>query len=173
MEVRRRYVQENVVRNTIETIDLANEIGYEPQASDEMRINYLPGWRDRETANLIGEVSFPGEYVLTPGETISSLIERAGGFTSEAFVDALRFRSAEAQAQQQAAVNRALLQERKNAAMLVSNQENAGLGASAVTRDAFALEAEGRIVIDIHRILSGDRARIPPCRMAMKFLCLN
>ena len=45
VEVRRRYVQENVVRNTIETIDLANEIGYEPQASDEMRC--CCSWRDR------------------------------------------------------------------------------------------------------------------------------
>ena len=73
-----------------------------------------------EIARLIGEVEFPGEYVLTPGETISSPIERAGGFTKEAFIDALRFRSADAKAQQQAAVERALLQAQK-AAALVSN----------------------------------------------------
>ena len=66
---------------SFESVDLTGDGAYEPQAADELRINYLPGWRERETARLTGEVEFPGEYVLTPGETISSLIERAGGFT--------------------------------------------------------------------------------------------
>ena len=96
VEVRRRLVSGNDVRNVIESVDLTGSGAYEPQAADELRINFLPGWRERETAILIGEVEFPGEYVLTPGETISSLIERAGGFTREAFVEALRFRSADA-----------------------------------------------------------------------------
>ena len=120
VEVRRRFISGNDVRNVIQPVDLTGDGTYEPQAADELRINYLPGWRERETATLIGEVEFPGEYVLTPGETISSLIERAGGFTREAFVEALRFRSADAKAQQQAAVDRALLQAQK-AVALVSN----------------------------------------------------
>ena len=96
VEVRRRLISSNDVRNVIQSVDLAGDGTYKPQAADELRINYLPGWREREAATITGEVEFPGEYVLTPGETISSLIERAGGFTREAFVEALRFRSADA-----------------------------------------------------------------------------
>ena len=156
VEVRRRYVSEDSVLSVIESVDLSENNTYRPQASDELRINYLPGWRERETARLLGEVEFPGEYVLTSGETISSLIERAGGFTKDAFVEALRFRSANAKAQQQAAVDRALLQAQKTASLLSNNQLQTGSRVPQLNKEAFAVEVEGRIVVDVPRILAGD-----------------
>ena len=156
VEVRRRFVSATDVRNVIQSVDLTGSDTYEPQAADELRINYLPGWRERETATLIGEVEFPGEYVLTPGETIASLIKRAGGFTREAFVEALRFRSANAKAQQQAAVDRALLQAQKAAALVSNNSLQPGVGAPQLNEEVFAVEVEGRIVVDVPRILAGD-----------------
>jgi polysaccharide export outer membrane protein len=156
VEVRRRNISNNDVRSIIESVDLSENSSYMPQASDELRINFLPGWRERETAQVLGEVEFPGEYVLTPGETISSLIERAGGFTNDAFVDALRFRSANAKAQQQAAVDRALLQAQKAASLVNNNQLQGGTNTPQLNREAFAVEVEGRIVVDVPRILAGD-----------------
>ena len=38
-----------------------------------------------KTVCLIGEFIFPGEYIFSEGETISSVIERAGGLTEEAY----------------------------------------------------------------------------------------
>ena len=156
VEVRRRFISGNDVRNAIQTVDLTGDGTYKPQAADELRINYLPGWRERETATLIGEVEFPGEYVLTPDETISSLIKRAGGFTREAFVEALRFRSADAKAQQQAAVDRALSQAQKAAALVGSNSLQPGASVPQLSQEVFAVEVEGRIVVDVPRILAGD-----------------
>ena len=156
VEVRQRVVSATDVRNVIESIDLTKSGTYEPQAADELRINYLPGWRERETAKLLGEVEFPGEYVLTPGETLSSLIERAGGFTSEAFVEALRFRSADAKAQQQAAVDRALLQAQKAAGLVSNGSLQSVSGAPQLSQEVFAVEVEGRIVVDVPRIMAGD-----------------
>ena len=37
--------------------------------------------------NLTGEFIFPGEYVISQGESIVSVIERAGGFTKNAFIN--------------------------------------------------------------------------------------
>ena len=59
VEVRRRFVSDNDVRNVIESVDLTGDGGYEPQAADELRINYLPGWRERETAINSVKLSFP------------------------------------------------------------------------------------------------------------------
>ena len=156
VEVRRRFISSNDVRNAIQSVDLTSDGTYKPQAADELRINYLPGWRERETATLIGEVEFPGEYVLTPGETILSLIKRAGGFTREAFVEGLRFRSAAAKAQQQAAVDRALLQAQKAVALVNNDSLQSGVGAPKLDQEVFAAEVEGRIVVDVPRILAGD-----------------
>ena len=114
---------------------------------------------------------FPGEYVLTPGETISSLIERAGGFTREAFVEALRFRSADAKAQQQAAVDRALVQAQKAAALINSNSLQSGVGAPQLNEEVFAVEVEGRIVVDVPRILAGDTSADIAVQNGDEILC--
>ncbi|MGM0519358.1 MAG: SLBB domain-containing protein [Campylobacterota bacterium] len=53
---------------------------------DEVIVQEINGWNERSTVTLSGEVLFPGEYILTPGEKISDLIKRAGGFTNEAFI---------------------------------------------------------------------------------------
>ncbi len=39
-----------------------------------------------ETVTITGEVKFPGRYTIKKGETITSLIARAGGFTDEAYI---------------------------------------------------------------------------------------
>jgi polysaccharide export outer membrane protein len=157
VEVRRRNFTSGRVENVIRAIDLSVAGSFQPQALDELRLNYLPGWRERETVNLIGEIEFPGEYVLTPGETISSLIERAGGFTDDAFVDALRFRSASAKAQQQLAVDRVLLQIQKSTALVPNSQQRLASDSEVqLTEGALGIEVEGRIVIDVPRILAGD-----------------
>ncbi|HOL50417.1 MAG TPA: SLBB domain-containing protein, partial [bacterium] len=44
-----------------------------------------------KTVTLSGEVKFPGQYVISSGETLSSVINRAGGFTSQAYLPATVF----------------------------------------------------------------------------------
>ena len=45
----------------------------------------------RDSVELIGEVTYPGEYLISPNEMLSSVIERAGGFTNESFINAAIF----------------------------------------------------------------------------------
>jgi len=40
---------------------------------------------EQRAVTLSGRVRYPGEYAITPGERLSSLIERAGGFLPDAF----------------------------------------------------------------------------------------
>lgn len=52
------------------------------------------------TISLLGEVRYPGEYPIRRGETLSSVIRRAGGFTEDAFLKGAVF-TREALRQQQ------------------------------------------------------------------------
>ena len=53
---------------------------------DVLTIRQLPGWSDLGASiTLKGEVKHPGKYGIQPGEKLSSLIERAGGFASDAY----------------------------------------------------------------------------------------
>ena len=52
---------------------------------DIIRINTIPGWSEGEYITLLGEVRFPGRYALEKGESLSSVLARAGGLTQRAF----------------------------------------------------------------------------------------
>ncbi len=53
---------------------------------DVLTIRQLPGWNDLGASiALKGEVQHPGTYGIRPGERLSSILERAGGFQADAY----------------------------------------------------------------------------------------
>src|SRR4029077_9763184 len=53
---------------------------------DVLTIRQLPGWNDLGASiTLKGEVKNPGGYGIRPGERLSSVLERAGGFQPDAY----------------------------------------------------------------------------------------
>ncbi|HTC41874.1 MAG TPA: SLBB domain-containing protein [Candidatus Acidoferrales bacterium] len=53
---------------------------------DVLTIREKPDWTDMgATVTLRGEVEHPGTYGIGPGETLSAVLEQAGGFTSQAY----------------------------------------------------------------------------------------
>jgi polysaccharide biosynthesis/export protein len=53
---------------------------------DVLTIRQVPGWNDLGASiTLKGEVKHPGTYGIRPGERLSSIVERAGGFQSGAY----------------------------------------------------------------------------------------
>jgi polysaccharide export outer membrane protein len=53
---------------------------------DVLTIRQLPSWNDIGTSIAVkGEVAHPGTYGIRPGEKLSSVLERAGGFGRQAY----------------------------------------------------------------------------------------
>jgi protein involved in polysaccharide export with SLBB domain len=53
---------------------------------DVVTIRQLPGWNDLGASIVVkGEVKHPGTYGIRPGEKLSSILQRAGGFGPQAF----------------------------------------------------------------------------------------
>lgn len=48
---------------------------------DNLAIKNIPEFSDRKYVSIYGEVKFPGAYVVSDGEKLSSIIKRAGGLT--------------------------------------------------------------------------------------------
>lgn len=88
-------------RGLTTTVDLARVLERDPASNFELRpydfivVKNLPNWADQATVTLKGEVRFPGKYPITRGETLSSAIARAGGFTDMAFVEGSAFTRAD------------------------------------------------------------------------------
>ncbi len=56
------------------------------QEDDYIFIRAVPEWELYRTVTITGEVKFPGTYTIKKGEKLSSLLERAGGFTEKAYL---------------------------------------------------------------------------------------
>jgi len=56
------------------------------EQDDYLFVRAVPEWKLYRVVKIDGEVRFPGAYTIEKDETISSLIERAGGFTEDAYL---------------------------------------------------------------------------------------
>ena len=83
----------------------------------------VPVSRQTRLVSIEGEVNAPGVYQLQPNETLKSLIQRAGGFTAQAYVYGLDFSREETRAKQ-----------RENLTAAIARLES--LAATQTARDA-------------------------------------
>ena len=61
------------------------------QQDDYLFVRAVPEWELYRKITITGEVRFPGVYTIQKGERLSSLIERAGGFTDKAYMRGAAF----------------------------------------------------------------------------------
>ncbi len=61
------------------------------RAGDALLIKSEPRLTEKRVVAIEGEVRFPGNYSIREGERLSSLIERAGGFTKDSFLEGTFF----------------------------------------------------------------------------------
>ncbi len=73
---------------------------------DQVVIRKIPDGTGKITVALAGEVRFPGTYAVRKGESLSSLLDRAGGFTPDAYLKAAQFTRVSTQKTQQEAIDR-------------------------------------------------------------------
>ena len=66
--------------------EAVSELKLEPL--DRVSFRSIPEFRETRKITLEGEVKFPGDYYFEKGELLSSVIQRAGGFTDLAHVNA-------------------------------------------------------------------------------------
>ncbi len=110
-EVTRVTVTQSGPRTDIFTIDLARALAGDPQQNvplqrnDYLLVRSVPEWNLYRTVSLTGEVRFPGTYTFKQGEKLSSLIERAGGFTGRAYLRGAVFTRERVREQQQRQIN--------------------------------------------------------------------
>ena len=137
---------------------------------DLMIVKEVPQWDSAEIITLGGEVRFPGEYPIRRGETLRSMIERAGGFTERAFPDGSIFTRAELRRREQQQLDdlgERMRRELAIVALRANNSATTGVtqpavaGAAVVTGQALldqvkSARAVGRLVIDLPGIMHGN-----------------
>jgi protein involved in polysaccharide export with SLBB domain len=142
--------------------DLTADVELQPY--DVLVIKELPEWAKREVVTLRGEVRFPGEYPIRRGETLRSLLERAGGLTALAYPRGSVFTRLELR-QREELRNRELAQrlQRDLAATSVqalqasqrAENATAATAAQSLLAQLQTTEAVGRLVINLDGVIAG------------------
>jgi protein involved in polysaccharide export with SLBB domain len=89
------------------TIDLSKTMEGDPahdvflEVNDYLFFKTVPEWTLYRKVQIGGQVRFPGTYTIQKGETLSSLVERAGGFTDKAYLKGALFSRESVKALQQ------------------------------------------------------------------------
>ncbi len=148
---------------------------------DSLQIREIQEWREQLSVLLEGEVRFPGRYSFNTGDSLASVIERAGGITDQAFPEGgifLRDALREKEEQQIAELTNKTESDPAALALQASNDNTGVMEAQSAGNTLLSklrdTEATGRLVIDLPAILAnpeneegsvllkqGDRLLIP------------
>ena len=134
-------------------------VKFKPSSYEKINESIKNNYKSSAVRVMIqGEVRFPGEYLLENGEKISSLIERAGGLTKDAFPDGSVF-TRENVKQREALRARELAEEVRRVVVSTSQTQSD----NRFDADSFEFISEqlenyngvGRVVVNINRALAG------------------
>jgi len=135
------------------------------QSFDTLVIKELPEWGKQESIILRGEVRFPGNYPIRRGETLRSVLERAGGLTSLAFAQGSVFTRRELMEREQQQIDQ-LTERLQSDLAAVSIQLSQGAQTAQTTQSVASAQgllgqlkgskAMGRLVIDLEGVLAGS-----------------
>lgn len=78
------------------------------EENDYLFVRTVPDWQLYRVVQITGEVMHPGAYAVKKGERLSSLINRAGGFTDKAYLKGVFFSRRSIQELQQKRLQEAL-----------------------------------------------------------------
>lgn len=189
-ELTRLSIEAGELRRTdVLKIDLAAALRGDSTADvalggyDYLNIKQVPEWEKQSVVQIRGEVRFPGNYPIRRGETLKSVIERAGGLTSFAFPEGSVFLRLDLQERERQQLK--TLADRLRADLTALALQSAQVGGASEGAQALAVgqqlltqlqttEPAGRFVIDLPLVLTrqtgatqdvvlrdGDRLLVP------------
>ena len=132
------------------------------QSKDSINVFAIPNWQENVKVELKGELKFPGIYTIRRGETLTELLERAGGFSTFAEQKAAVFTRTSIKEQEQKQLARLSTELRRDIASKsfqssVSSNTLSYEEMNKLLNDLASVEAVGRLVIDLPLIVNNQQ----------------
>lgn len=129
-------------------------------SKDSLNIFSKPNWQENVKVALKGEVKFPGIYTIRRGETLTNLLQRAGGFSEFAEEDAAIFTRESIRKQEQQQLTKLSEELRRDIAQKSFEKGSRTLSYDEMNKllnDLADIEAVGRLVIDLPLIVENKQ----------------
>ena len=146
-----------------EILEGGGDFKLEPR--DQIQIRRIPNWSYGDMIEIKGAIISPGGYPIAPGETLSSIVRRAGGLNQVAFAEGAILIKTSAKKREQEQIRKlvATIQRDEIAKSRTREDEDKISGAQFEVTSREELiellldeEVGGRVVIDLPAILAGD-----------------
>lgn len=152
-------------RTNVVPVDLTAALRGDPVADVELRsydillVKELPDWGSQGEVTLRGEVRFPGGYPIAKGETLSSVIQRAGGLTRHAFAQGSVFTRVEIREQEREQIESMAKRMQADLTTLAMRSTEADASRQLMFGQNLLAQLRttqpvGRLVIDVQRALA-------------------
>ena len=169
---RYRIVNDSFRETELVRVDLSRVLAGDEAADlllgpyDYLNIKELPLWGEQYEVEILGEVKFPGKYPIRRGESLGSVLDRAGGLTEFAFPEGaifLREELREREKEQFEMLSRRLESDLISLSLQTtmdsSGAETLQIGQSLLAQMR-SIEPVGRLVIDLESFSAAERAAV-------------
>ena len=142
---------ERILDGTLKTIPVVNTSQFESIEALDGDLIYIREHPYRE-AKIFGAVTKPGSYLMAPGETINDLIQKAGGYTKNAYLFGAIYQNEDAKAINKKAKD--ILYEEFLNNIIAMAQQNVSESFDLtpivqLTKEIKDSDANGRVVVDL------------------------
>ena len=135
----------------------------ELQPYDFLNVKEMPQWSRQESVEIQGEVRFPGVYPVRRGETLHSVMLRAGGLTDLSFAEGSIFLREDLRQKEEERLEQLANRMQRDIAALAlqATQENSQasqaltIGQSLLS-DLRDTEAVGRLVFNLDQVITNE-----------------
>jgi len=130
---------------------------------DYLNVKEMPQWSRAEAIEIVGEVRFPGIYPVTRGETLRSVMARAGGLTDLAFPEGSIFLREDLRQKEQDRIEQLAVRLQSDIAVLAlqSSQENSRASEAlpigqSLLADLKNTKPVGRLVFNLEKVMASE-----------------
>jgi polysaccharide biosynthesis/export protein len=164
--VRYDIVQGKKVETSLISFDVSLALKNDPVQNlrlkpfDVVNIKEIPEWKEKRTVTITGEVLFPGTYQIRREERLSGLIQRAGGFTDNAYLRGALFTRESIKKAQQERLNDLVKQMEIEGAQYASAEAQAALSKEDVAAQQEFLTAQRMLLAKLREAKATGRVVI-------------
>jgi protein involved in polysaccharide export with SLBB domain len=148
------------------SIDIFKALEGDPQHNLPLEINdYLlvrsvPDWKLYRTVSVSGEIKFPGTYTIKKGEHLSSLLERVGGYTDDAYLRGAVFTRESVRDMQQKALTEMVMRLEREMIAAGSVQASTAVSAEALGAEKVEIEQKKKFIDSLRELKATGRMSI-------------
>ena len=157
----------NRVKTSTRTLNLRSVLNGGPsivvKSRDNLLVRELDEWSPTASVQLSGEVVFPGTYLISRDETLSDVIERAGGLTSDAFLEGAQFTRASIARREELQAREFAENIRKSFATMMLTEETTNTSYEEIRDITDVLDTytgTGRLLIDLWAVIRDSQVDI-------------